>query len=136
MLVLDTNIVSALMHRSRADLDHLALYGPDDVVLTAPVAAEIHFGLERLPLGARRRALLAREYGRLREAVTWRDWTEAAALEFGRQKARLQTLGTVVEDMDIAIGALAISLGAELATRNLRHFDRLEGLSIADWPPP
>ncbi len=73
---------------------------------------------------------------KVRRVVGWADWTESAALEFGRQKAKLFRKGQPVEDMDIAIGALAISLDAVLATCNARHFKRLGGLSLEDWQSP
>jgi predicted nucleic acid-binding protein len=133
MIVLDTNVVSALMHRIPGALSRLRTSEPVDVVLCTPVAAEIHYGLSRLPAGSRRRAILAEEYARLREAVAWADWTEAAASEFGRQKARLEARGSTIEDMDIAIGSVALALEARVATYNVRHLERLDGLSIDDW---
>jgi len=133
MIVLDTNVVSALMHRIPGALSRLRMSEPVDVVLCSPVAAEIHYGLSRLASGSRRRAILAEEYARLRAAVAWVDWTEAAASEFGRQKALLGARGSAIEDMDIAIGSVALALGARVATYDVRHLERLEGLSIDDW---
>jgi predicted nucleic acid-binding protein len=133
MIVLDTNVVSAIMHRVPAALLRLRMSEPVDVVLCSPVAAEIHYGLSRLAAGSSWRAVLSDEYARLREAVAWTDWTEAAASEFGRQKARLEARGSAIEDMDIAIGSVALALGARVATYNVRHLQRLEGLSIDDW---
>jgi tRNA(fMet)-specific endonuclease VapC len=133
MIVLDTNVVSALMHRIPEALSRLRMSEPVDVILCTPVAAEIQYGLSRLESGSKRRALLADEYARLRDVVAWVDWTEAAASEFGRQKALLEARGTAVEDMDIAIGSVALVLGARVATYNVRHLERLEGLSIDDW---
>lgn len=133
MIVLDTNVVSALMHRLPNALSRLRMSEPADVVLCSPVAAEIHYGLSRLASGSRRRAILAEEYARLREAVAWVDWTEAAASEFGRQKALLEARGAVVEDMDVVIGSVALALGARVATYNVRHLERLDGISVDDW---
>jgi predicted nucleic acid-binding protein len=133
VIVLSTNVVSALMHRIPAALSRLRVSEPVDVVLCSPVAAEIHYGLSRLVAGSRRRDMLAEEYARLRDAVAWADWTEAAASEFGRQKARLEARGSTIEDMDIAIGSVARALGARVATYNVRHLERLEGLPIDDW---
>jgi predicted nucleic acid-binding protein len=134
-VLLDTNVVSALMQRDPGALDRLRGERPGAVVLCSPVAAEIRFGLERLPQG-RRRTLLEREYRRLEELLRWADWTRDAAEEFGRQKARLEGRGLLIEDMDVAIGAVAQSLGARLATRNIRHMSRLEGVVVEDWSSP
>jgi tRNA(fMet)-specific endonuclease VapC len=133
MIVLDTSAVSAVMHGLETALARLRVERPENVVLIAPVAAEIRFGLERLVRGSRRRRLLEAEYVRLRGVARWEDWTEDAATEFGRQKARLVKVGTIIEDFDIAIGSAAIALGARLATLNAKHMDRLTGLDVEDW---
>lgn len=132
-VVLDTTVVSAIMHRSPDALQRLRRYPPGEVVLSTPVAAEIAFGVERLEEGSRKRRNLEAEYRRLREAVRWRDWTEEAALAFGRQKARLESLGQPLHDMDLAIASIALSIGGRVATHNVRHFDRIEGLEVEDW---
>ncbi len=133
MIVLDTSAVSAVMHGVAAAVQKLRAESPQEVVLTAPVAAEIRFGLERLARGSRRRRLLEAEYARLRSVVRWEDWTEEATEEFGRQKAHLTRLGTVIEDFDVAIGSIALVLGARLATLNARHMQRLRLLQVEDW---
>jgi predicted nucleic acid-binding protein len=132
MLVLDTSAASAVMHGIATAIDRLMLERPDQVIIVAPVAAEIRFGLERLPR-SRRRRLLEAEYQRLRGVLRWEDWTEDAAYEFGRQKAQLTARGAPIEDFDIAIGASAIVLGARLATLNVKHMARLTGLRVEDW---
>lgn len=134
-LVLDTSVVSALMRREEPALVRLAALRPGDLLLCSPVGAEIRFGLERLP-GSRRRDLLEAEYARLRSVLPWCDWTEAAALEFGRQKALLERAGTPVADMDVIIASVASSVGAGVATRNARDFLRVAGLSVEDWGAP
>ena len=136
MVVLDTNVVSAVMHRIPEALSRLKTYRPNDIVLCSPVAAEIHYGLARLPARSRRRRTLEAEYLRLREAVGWSDWTERAALEFGRQKARLERRGERLADLDLVVGSVALSVKAAVATRNVRHFARIEGLTVDDWTRP
>ncbi|MBK8256834.1 MAG: type II toxin-antitoxin system VapC family toxin [Polyangiaceae bacterium] len=131
-VLLDTNVVSAIMQRDAIALGRLRRERPGDVFLCSPVAAEIHFGLDRLPAG-RRRQLLEAEYRTFRAIVQWADWTEVAAREFGRLKALLEARGQIIEDMDIAIGAVAKSLGARCATRNTRHLTRLDSLIVEDW---
>lgn len=91
------------------------------------------FGLARLQPESTRRRLLAREYGRLRALLEWADWTEGAAQIFGQQKARLQQRGQMISDMDVAIGSIALALDAAVATLNVRHFVRLDGLEVEDW---
>ncbi len=136
MLLLDTSAASAFMHRRPDALRRLHEEDPSAVYLCAPVAAEIHFGLSRLTPDSRRRRLLADEFQRLRAAVRWMDWNKAAARAFGRWKATLQHRGTPLEDMDLAIASIALSLPARLATANIRHFARVDELELVDWSAP
>ena len=136
MLLLDTSAASAFMHRCPHALLLLREQDPTTVYLCAPVAAEIHFGLSRLPPESRRRRLLANEFQRLRAAVCWTDWTEAATRAFGHWKATLQHRGTPIEDMDLAIASIAIGLPARLATANIRHFARIDDIDTVDWSGP
>ncbi len=133
MVVLDTSAASAVMHGIPRAIERLRAERPDTIVLVAPVVAEIHFGLQRLSRGSRRRRLLETEFSRLRALVRWEEWSEPAAVEFGRQKARLHKLGRIIEDFDIAIGAAAIAMKARLATLNIKHMERLVGLDVDDW---
>lgn len=133
MLLLDTTAVSDLMHRRPSAVDRLRERKPMDVVLSAPVLAEIRFGLERLAPGSRRRVLLEAELETLRSLVGWADWDEPSAVRFGVLKARLQAAGTPVDDMDLVIASIAMTLDATVATSNARHFERIDGLSVESW---
>jgi len=103
------------------------------VVLSAPVLAEIRFGLDRLEPGSRRRELLESELQRLQDVVSWADWDEQAAVRFGALKADLRAAGTPIDDMDLVIASIALTLGAAVATSNLRHFERIPGLPVDVW---
>lgn len=135
-IVLDTSAISAAMHRLPEVMDRLARLDPTDLVISAPAAAEIRFGLERLPPGTRRRALLTQGFELLRQATRWADWSEPAAGEFGRIKAELERTGRRIDDLDVVIASIALDLGASVATFNARHFCRIDGLTVQDWSEP
>ena len=136
MLLLDTSALSAVMHRVPSALERLGQVDPWSVILCSPVAAEIHYGLANLVPDSKRRRLLAEEYRRIREIVRWADWSEQAAHTFGELKAGLRKRGTPIDDMDIAIASIALTLGATVATRNVRHFERIEDLRYESWETP
>ena len=133
MIVLDTSALSRAMRRDPAALAHASLHAPGQLLLVAPVAAEIWYGLARLPKNSRQRQLLATEFQRWKMVLRWQSWAESAAEMFGRQKAALEALGQRLDDWDIAIGATAMAHGASVATCNPRHFSRLAGLDVLDW---
>jgi tRNA(fMet)-specific endonuclease VapC len=132
-LLLDTTAVSDLMHRRPWALDRLRQLKPMEVLLSAPVLAEIRFGLERLEPGSRRRALLEAELDTLQGIVGWADWDEPAARRFGALKASLQAAGAPVDDMDLVIASIAMTLDAAVATSNVKHFERVDGLAVENW---
>lgn len=124
------------MHRVASSLERLAARSPAEVVLCAPVAAEVSFGLARLDARSKRRKLLAAEYQKLRAVVRWADWSEAAAWRFGNLKAELYSRGRIIDDLDIAIGSIALQMDARVATHNAKHFRELSGVEVEDWGPP
>ena len=64
------------------------------------------------------------------EAVNVVPLDDGACRVFGEERARLREAGNLIGDMDILIGATAISNNLTLLTNNTRHFERMQGLSI------
>jgi predicted nucleic acid-binding protein len=114
-------------------LGHAGEHRPGDLFVAPPVAAEIQFGIARLRAGSKRVQLLRSQYRRWRALVEWLEWTEAASDIFGEQKARLEERGVLIEDMDIAVAAIAMAHGFGVATCNARHFEKVQGLRVEDW---
>ena len=52
---------------------------------------------------------------------------------FAFEKARLEKLGTRLEDFDLLVGATAIHYDFVLATNNVKHFDRMQHLTVENW---
>ena len=53
--------------------------------------------------------------------------------KFGEIKAALESKGTRLADADIIIASIAVEEGLVLVTGNVRHYDRVEGLTIENW---
>lgn len=135
MIVLDTNVLSALM-RPEPDpaldswLDSLP---PESVWTTTVTLFEVRYGLELLPAGRRRRrledAFVAVITGEIAGRVLMFD--EAAALAAGTIAGALHRAGRNVEIRDIQIAGIVAARKATLATRNTRDFKGL-GLPLID----
>jgi len=52
---------------------------------------------------------------------------------FADLKASLQKKGAGIDDMDLLIGATALSLNYTLVTNNEKHFARIPGLVLENW---
>jgi predicted nucleic acid-binding protein len=137
MIVLDTNVVSALMRREpdaivRRWLDNRPA---ESIWLTAVTIFEIRFGIETLAAGRRRLQLEADFAKLLSEDLQGRilHFDDGAAESAASLAARRKPLGRVGELRDTLIAGIVISRKAELATRNLRHFQDLEVPVIDPW---
>ena len=52
---------------------------------------------------------------------------------YGKEKARLRSIGRTIGDLDLFIGSTAIANELIMVTRNLREFERIEGIIIENW---
>ena len=114
--VLDTTAFSAAMRQEEGIVAFLRSRSPGDIATVPPVVAEIEYGIQRLKAGSRRRELLEHHKGRLLDAVRVLDWLPDSSIRFGRIKAELERIGTPIDDMDVAIAAVAMSSTRMTAT--------------------
>lgn len=99
----------------------------------APVAAEIRYGVAEMPESRRKELLSARVEELLQNKFRGRvlAFDASASIAYAHIVARRRQLGVPIMIMDAMIAAIAISVGAKLATRNTRHFVRLD-LELVD----
>jgi predicted nucleic acid-binding protein len=135
VILLDTNVLSALMQREpdKMAAAWLDKQPPESVWTTSITVFEVRMGLELLAPG-RRRAHLEQQFDRLLAdeldgRVQLFDRTAAEAA--GTIAASRQRAGRTVEIRDVQIAGIAGARRATLATRNLRHFEGL-GIRIVD----
>lgn len=69
----------------------------------------------------------------LKGRLTVFDFTIETASVFGEMKARQTSTGKTVDDFDLAIAAIAVTHDLIVATLNVRHFRKIEGLKWEDW---
>lgn len=67
---------------------------------------------------------------RVLPAVTVLPYDISIAKIFGKIRAHLEEIGTILPDADIQIAATAIGHNLELITGNLRHFSRISDLKL------
>lgn len=139
MILLDTNVLSALMQR---DVDPAVMAWldsqPSESIWTTSVTVfEIRFGLEILASGRRRRLLEDAFEKTLEEDFEGRivPFDEAAAQAAGRIAAARRRIGRTIEIRDVQIAGIASARKAAIATRNLRHFEGLGPELIDPWSP-
>ncbi len=126
MIVLDTNVVSELMRPAPEPgvtgwVDSLDV---SDILLTAVTAAELMYGVARLPNGRRRRELRAKVDGLLTEDFQDRilPFDALAATHYADIVAERGRSGLQISMADGQIAAICRNWNAGLATRNIGDF--------------
>ena len=137
MIILDTNVISALMLEQP---DPVAAFwldrqAPTSIWTTSITVFEVGFGLDCMPAG-RRRTQREMEFENL-----LRDDLEDRILNFDRRAAEVaaallakrRRAGRVIDLRDAMIAGIALSQNAMLATRNVQHFDDESLKVINPW---
>jgi len=135
VILLDTNVLSALMQREadRTVVAWLDAQPVESIWTTSITVFEIRFGLELLPNGRRRRQLEDAFARTLEEDLEGRvlGLDQAAAQSAGAIAAVRRRAGRTVEIRDVLIAGIALARRAALATRNVRHFEGV-GINLID----
>jgi tRNA(fMet)-specific endonuclease VapC len=125
--LLDTNTVIALLKGDDEVWARVDKYPPGACVLPSVVMYELYYGASK---SQRREANLDR-IEKLRFAVLDFDREDARAA--GEIRARLEIAGTPIGAYEMLIAGQALSRGFILITRNVREFQRVEGLKLERW---
>src|SRR4051794_28530364 len=134
MIVVDTNVASELM-RPAPDARVVAWVRAQDggdLFTTSITVAEIGYGVERLPEGARKallRATATQVFSAFAEQVLGFD-AEAAGL-YGAIVSARERGGAPIDGFDAQIAAICRRHSATLATRNVKDFEHT-GVEVID----
>lgn len=137
MIILDTNVLSALM-RAEPEVvvvEWLDRQPADSVWITSLTVFEARFGLARLPEGKRRSSLEHAFDRMLEEDLSNRvlNLDEAAAAAAAQIAAGRQRAGRMVDLRDTLIAGIAQARRGTIATRNTRHFEGLDVPVVDPW---
>ena len=137
MIILDTNVLSALMRQAPevAVVAWLDRQPTESVWITSITLFEARLGLALLPKGRRQQTLEAAFARLLEEDLENRilDFDSAAATEAASLAAERQKVGRSVDMRDTQIAGIALARRATLATRNVRHFRDLNVPVVDPW---
>jgi toxin FitB len=139
LIVVDTSVISELTRPTPAPevvwwLDSLAA---GEVATTAISAAELLYGVARLPDGRRKTALSAAVHGLLSDDFGARvlAFDHPAAGRYAEIVSRRERLGRPIGIADAQIAAICNTVGATLATRNTADFEDTGIELFNPWSP-
>jgi tRNA(fMet)-specific endonuclease VapC len=125
----DTDAISELLRPrpAMAYIKWLMKVPREEQFTSAVVIGELYKGAYR---SRSRERHLSNIEQRILPSVTVLPYDTGIAKVFGRIRAHLEEKGTILPDVDIQIAATALGHGLQLVTGNLRHFRRIDGLTL------
>jgi toxin FitB len=137
VIVLDTNVISELVRQvpDPGVLSWLDSLEISDVATTAVTAAELRYGVARLPDGHRKRELTRAIRGILTEDFYGRvlPFDERASVRYADIVTGRMRTGRPIGVADAQIAAICRDLEAILATRNTPDFEETGVELIDPW---
>jgi tRNA(fMet)-specific endonuclease VapC len=128
--LLDTNVcVDYLTGRHPNVAARLKAAHPEDLCVSAVVAAELRYGADR----SRRPRANHSVLDVLLAELQCVPFDEQAGRAFGRVRAELEAKGRPIGAYDMQIAAHALSLSLALVTDNVAEFSRVRGLRVVNW---
>jgi predicted nucleic acid-binding protein len=136
MIILDTNVLSALMSRTPDErvAAWLDLQPRTSIWTTSVTIFEVRFGLRIMPSGKRHSGLV-QDFEKLLGSIDHRiaPFDTEAAQEAGTLMASRKMQGRLREMRDTMIAGIVLACRATLATRNILHFDDLSIPLVNPW---
>jgi toxin FitB len=135
VIVLDTNVVSEMMRSTPEPrvAQWIDAFAADDVFVTAVTAAELMYGVARLPEGRRKQELLVKVGALIAEDFKDRvlPFDQLAAVDYANVVASRERAGRPISMADAQIAAICRNWSADLATRNVADFMDI-GVRVVD----
>lgn len=137
MIILDTNVLSALMREipDTKVITWLDAQSRTSVWTSSVTVLEIRFGLHIMATGEKR-SLLSQAFERLLDGIGHRIAAfddAAAAAQTASLMASSQRRGRPVELRDTMIAGIVLARHAGLVTRNVAHFEDLTVPVLNPW---
>ena len=129
-LMLDTNILIYIIKQKPISvIEKFKHHKPSNIAISAIVYAELMYGAynsEHILKNIRSIHALIDNFQVL-------EFDTKAAEIYGKTKAHLRGLGTLISDNDLLIGSHALSLKLPLITNNSKEYARIPNLKIDNW---
>ena len=136
MIILDTNVLSALMQQEpdKKVVAWLDQQPRTSIWTTSLTLLEVRFGLQIMATG-KRRSLLMQAFENLLDMMSQRvaPFDAAAARQAADLRASRKRRGRPGELRDTTIAGIVVAHHAALATRNLSHFEDLSVPVVNPW---
>jgi len=126
--LLDTSICIFFLRGAYGIAERLRLLDKDKCYISEITIAELTFGAYR-SANVEKNLSLIKEFVENVQVVPFSECIDI----YSKEKARLWSQGTPVEDFDLLIASAALSRNLVLVTDNVKHFKNIQTLKIENW---
>jgi tRNA(fMet)-specific endonuclease VapC len=128
--MLDTNAcIAAINGDSDKLVKNITKREPNQICVSSITLAELSFGIANSTHKQRNVEALEKFLSTIEIA----SFNAKAAYAYGDLRAELKKGGILIGPLDMLIAAHALALNVTLVTDNVREFERITKLSIANW---
>lgn len=127
--ILDTNICIALLKNQYGIREKIKSVGLSNCYISVLTIGELYYGAYNSPNVAKHLKdvdVITGLFGRI-------NVSDLVMNVFGRIKADLSKKGMRIDDVDLLIGASALSNGYVLVSDNTKHLMRIPDIRITNW---
>lgn len=126
--LLDTNIC---IHFFRGKFNLLSKFeevGIENCAISEITLAELVYGAEKSQHPTKNHKLIEDLIEQIAVLPLY-----SAIYKYGKEKARLSALGTMIGDFDLLIGSTSVENDLIMVTENVSEFERIKGIKIQNW---
>ena len=128
--MLDTNIcIFAIRNSNDNVLKKFHEHLDDELYISSITLAELMYGVEKNRKPEQNRNALLQ----FLTLIDIKEFSEKAAIEYGKIRAFLENQGTPIGPLDTLIAAHAVSENMILVTHNTKEFLRIPDLTVENW---
>lgn len=126
--LLDSNICIYILRGKKGIADHLRQVGWENCYISEITVAELLYGAECSDTPEENKKAVRSFCSDIQVLPI-----TVVLGEYARQKAILRRKGILIDDFDLFIGCTAITFNYVMVTENVKHLERIEGISIENW---
>lgn len=129
MHLLDTDTLIYFLNGDANVLENMARHESEPKAMSVVTLGELLYGAAKSSHPTRNAARVRR----VAEILPVVELGVSVIETFAGLKAELEQQGQRLDDFDLLIAATALTLNYSLVTNNTKHFERIDGLRIANW---
>ena len=129
LYLLDTNIISDLLHNPRGEVTRkIKKIGESNICTSIIVASELRFGAAKK--GSEK---LSQRIDSILSAIEVVAYDTPADFQYAALRNFLEKNGAIIGPNDMLIAAQALSLNLTVVTANIGEFSRVPDLKVVNW---